>query len=116
MTTQPALALAHAERLLDSSGVATPHSARLAAVLARQALEELVSTRCAELGVAVHDATMRSKLVILRSLDTQERADAAALAWNRLSSVCHHHAFELSPTVAEVRHLCAAVATLLKGP
>lgn len=76
-------------------------------------MEDLVDERCRALGANAPDASMRSKLVILRALDTTEHADAAAIAWNRLSSLCHHHAYELAPTVAEVRHLCGVVATLL---
>lgn len=110
-----AIGLRNAERLLDGSVGAAGSSARLAAFLARQALEDLVDERCRELGADVPDANMRSKLVILRGLDTPERADAAAIAWNRLSNVCHHHAYELAPTVSEVRHLCGLVATLLES-
>ena len=112
-----ATGLRNAERLLDGSTGAAGSSARLAAFLARQALEDLVDERCRALGADVPSANMRSKLVILRSLDTAERADAAAMAWNRLSNVCHHHANELAPTVSEVRHLCGVVAVLLEpGP
>lgn len=109
-----AVGLRNAERLLDGNVGAAGSSARLAAFLARQSLEDLVDERCRALGADAPSASMRSKLVILRALDTTERADAAAIAWNRLSSVCHHHAYELAPTVAEVRHLCATVAVLLE--
>jgi hypothetical protein len=49
----------------------------------------------------------------LRVLDESEFADAASVAWNGLSNACHHHAYELAPTVGEVRHLCRLVALLL---
>jgi hypothetical protein len=112
-----AIALRNAERLLDGNVGAAGSSARLAAFLARQALEDLVDQHLRALGAEVPNASMRSKLVILRSLGTTERADDAAMAWNRLSSVCHHHAYELAPTVSEVRHLCRVVAVLLEpGP
>lgn len=112
-----AVALRNAERLLDGNVGAAGSSARLAAFLARQALEDLVDERCRALGADVPEANMRSKLVVLRSLDTPERADAAAMAWNRLSNLCHHHAYELAPTVSEVRDLCGVVAVLLEpGP
>lgn len=113
-TTSPAIALRNAELLLDGSHGAAVGSARLAAFLARQALEELVVARCVALGVDIERPSMRSRLVILRSLDTTERADAASVAWNRLSNACHHHAYELAPTVDEVRHLCGVVAVLLE--
>lgn len=71
--------------------------------------------RCVALGVDIERPSMRSRLLILRSLDTPEGADAAAMAWNRLRNACHHHAYELAPTVDEVRQLCGVVAILLEG-
>ena len=107
----PAL-LAQAHRLLgkaDAEGVA----ARLAAVLARQALEEVVDQRCAQVGVTAPWASARSKLIVLRALDSGEAADSAAVAWNELSNACHVHAYELAPSAAEVSQLCQRVASLL---
>ena len=51
--TSPAVALRNAELLLDGSHGAAGGSARLAAFLARQALEELVVERCVALGVDI---------------------------------------------------------------
>lgn len=87
-------------------------SSRIAAFLARQALELIVDERCTDLGAPAAWASMRTKLAVLRSLDAEEAADSAAIAWNRLSSACHVHAFELQPSAAEVQHLCAVVASL----
>lgn len=39
---------------------------------------------------------MRSKPLILWSLDKPEFADRAAFAWNRLSNVCYLHSFEMN--------------------
>lgn len=88
-------------------------SSRLAAFLARQALEEIIDQRCNGLGAGVPWATARSKLLVLRSLDSAEAADGAALAWNRLSNACHVHAYEMQPSTAEVEQLCTVVASLL---
>lgn len=88
-------------------------SSRMAAFLARQALEQIVEQRCVDVGAPASWASMRSKLAVLRSLDTGQAADSAATAWNRLSSACHVHAFELQPSAAEVEHLCGVVASLL---
>lgn len=88
-------------------------SARMAAFLARQALEEIIDQRCSNLDAAAPWATVRSRLVILRALDTQEVADSAAIAWSRLSSACHVHAFELQPSTSEIEQLCGVVASLL---
>lgn len=90
-------------------------SSRMAAFLARQALELIVDQRCIEVEAPASWASMRSKLAVLRSLGTEEAADSAAIAWNRLSSACHVHAFELQPSAAEVEHLCGVVASLLSA-
>jgi len=90
-------------------------SSRMAAFLARQALELIVDQRCTDVGAPVPWASMRSKLAVLRSLDTEEAADSAAIAWSRLSSACHVHAFELQPSAAEVQYLCGLVASLLQS-
>jgi hypothetical protein len=104
--------LGQAQRLLtasDHKGL----SPRLAAFLARQALEEIVDRRCADLGASAPSATARSRLLVLRSLDVAQAADSAAMAWNRLSNACHVHAYEMQPSTSEIEHLCAMVASLL---
>lgn len=106
----PAL-LDHARRVLDSPGMGG-HSARLAAFLTRQALEEIVDRRCAVLEPTSLAATTRSKLLLLRCLDDQAVAERAALAWNRLSTACHVHAYELAPSIAEIAQLREQVAAL----
>jgi hypothetical protein len=88
-------------------------SSRMAGFLARQALEEIIQLRCAALGADVRWASARSRLVVLRALDSQDAADAATTAWSRLSIACHVHAFELQPSTAEIEHLCGVVASLL---
>ena len=113
-STTPAELLVHAEQLLSGALVASEgNSARLAAVLARQALELVIHARCTALGAGVEFASMRSKLVILRVLGGPHFADAATRCWHGLSAACHRHAFELSPTVTEVRSQCEQVAGLL---
>jgi hypothetical protein len=85
----------------------------MAAFLARQALEEIVERRCVDLKVTAPDANARSKLLVLRVLDSYGAAGSAAFAWNRLSAACHVHAYEMQPSTAEIEHLCAVVASLL---
>lgn len=104
--------LVQAQRVLDSVG-AEGVTARLAAVLARQALEEIVDQRCANVGVYAPWASARSKLIVLRALDAVAAAETAALAWNELSNACHTHAYELAPSAAQVSQLCRKVASLL---
>ncbi len=36
----------------------------------------------------------------------------AEYAWNRLSDACHQHAYQLTPTYSEVRHLVGLVEEL----
>ena len=88
-------------------------SSRMAAFLARQALEEIVDERCSALGVSTSRANMRSKLLILRALDDPSDADLASVAWNGLSNACHLHAYEMQPSIREVEQLCAVVAELV---
>lgn len=104
--------LGQAQRVLGAKGTGGS-SSRMAAFLARRALEDIVEQRCAVLGASAPWATTRSKLLILRALDTADAADRAAFAWNRLSNACHLHAFEMQPSTAEVEQLCGVVANLL---
>ena len=71
MTRESEILLARARALLDSpEPAAVGSSARLAAFLTRQAVEDLIDARCAALGgVQRVDATMKAKLAILKSLD-----------------------------------------------
>lgn len=112
-STPPLVLLQRASQILDDEIDTGIHSARMAALLARQALERLVDARCTALGQHVWPrATMRSKLSILTVHDEPERSRAAKYAWGQLSAACHHHAYELPPTVSEVRALCAYVMEL----
>jgi hypothetical protein len=81
--------LAQAQQIL-STRASGGLSSRMAAFLARRALEEVIELRC---------------------------TDLAASAWNRLSNACHLHAYEMQPSIAEVEQLCGVVAGLLPaGP
>jgi len=88
---------------------------RAAAVVARAALELAVDGRLAEHGLHLHLATMRSRLICLRAAVDADLGDVAALAWAGLSSGCHHHAYELTPTWAEIAHLTDLVGTVVTG-
>jgi hypothetical protein len=103
--------LARAEALLDAPGrTAVGNSARLSAFLARQAVEDLIDARCALLcGVQTVVGTTKAKLAVLKSLDPTPAGTALIGAWHQLTGFCHQHAYQLSPTVAEVREQCLAV-------
>lgn len=115
MTPTPAVQLLReSERILDGAiGPGSGNSARLAAFVARQAVEALVDERLKVLGAECSGASMRSRLAILKSLDDQERTAQIEFMWNQLSACCHHHAYELAATSGEVRDVCAAVTGLL---
>lgn len=109
----PTELLGFAQQLLRGLGDSTSGNAsRLAAVVARQAVEVLIEQRCVAVGASCDRATMRSKLAILRALDDPQRADQLASLWHQLSDCCHQHAYELSPTVVEVRALCEGAAAV----
>lgn len=94
---------------------ATAHSNRAACWIARAALESAVDDLLASKQRSVPDATMRSKLTVLQVAFGHEGdiPTRAEYAWNGLSRACHHHAFELSPTATEVRHLIHLVGALV---
>lgn len=124
----PAALLAQAQQVLSAAPEATSgNAARLAAVLARQSLEAEIDRRCLAAQIELGQATMRSRLLVLRGLAARDpdhntshpantervTAERLSLLWSQLSACCHHHAYELSPTVAEVRNLCTELADLL---
>lgn len=103
--------LARADQVL-SSGL--PGASRMAAWLARSALEDGVVQRLRGLGHDTQDASMRSRLTCLYVLD-HERATDAESAWQRLSGACHQHAFELAPNAIEVRALLKQVQRVVEA-
>jgi hypothetical protein len=60
-------------------------------------------------GAQVVGATAKAKLAVLKSLDTTPAGAVLIGAWHQLTGFCHQHAYQLSPTVAEVREQCLAV-------
>lgn len=111
MTRTSDALLARAHALLESpDGAAVGNSARLAAVLTRQAVEELIDERCADLcGVQEVNGSARAKRAALLSLDHTAYGATLIDAWHQLTACCHLHAYALSPTVVEVRALRDAV-------
>jgi hypothetical protein len=85
---------------------------RSAALLARTALELRIDQLLTAKGLQIQGAGMRTKLICLRTLVSADLGDRAAVAWGGLSNACHQHAYELSPTSAEVAHLIALVESL----
>lgn len=108
--SDPADLISLAERFLDGT-VPVPggRAARAAAVVSRQALEQVVAGRCDELVSGLEWPSMRSQLILLREIGDSEIGRKAQIAWDGLSRACHHHAYELQPTGDEVRGLANLV-------
>ncbi len=117
MTSAAKALLTRAEALLDSpAGPTIGNSARLAAFLTRQAVEDLIDQRCERLcGVTVFGGSAKAKLAVLISLDATPTGAALIDSWHQLTTFCHQHAYHLSPTVSEVRTHCDAVSTILSS-
>lgn len=102
--------LASARAALDG-GLSLPPArvTRAAGLLARTALERLVAGELTRRYPALGGASMRVQLICLSVLAGERIGAEAAWAWNALSSTCHHHAYELTPTAGEVEHLVRVV-------
>ena len=111
----PADLLDVADAILDGwITVPGASAARGAAVIARQVLEETVERRCQQLAGTDARPTFRSQLVLLRELGDPVVAEQARVAWDGLSRACHHHSYELQPTVTEVRCHITTVKKVLE--
>jgi hypothetical protein len=110
--------LPHARAIADgSTPVPAGQRAYLAAALARQTLEETIERLCADrFGPLGHPVTTRSRLIVLSTVLDPEMMRALEIAWAGLSAACHHHAYELTPTTAEINHLIDIVARLSATP
>lgn len=98
--------------LAGKIGMPRGRGARVAALLARSALEDGVDGLCSEHGLDVSRAGMRVKLACLRAVSADEAGDAA-IAWWGLSRACHQHAYEIAPHHGEVVDLVGKVRRVL---
>jgi hypothetical protein len=112
---EPEVLLAAAQRLLDGEHdldcwpIAT-------AILLRCALEISVERHLVARGDVTAGATMRSQLLALAARrGDDDLAAAAAMAWGELSRAVHHHAYELAPTVGQLRRLVETVDDTVVG-
>ena len=105
--------LEYARAILHSEQAVSPRWIRIAAFLIRQALEAEIEAYCEQLIAPMpFPIRMRSRLAVLHALDQTGFNRTAEYAWNALSQACHHHAYELAPTISELRHLHSKVAGL----
>jgi cytochrome c553 len=109
--------LKHAQVVLDGTAwISESVAARAVAFLVRQALEDTVIELCRAANANMDCANMRSKLVALEVLHGGQVSNTAKVAWLGLCNACHHHAYELTPSLQEVRHLLTLVTTLSSLP
>lgn len=107
-----------ANRLLAIGSTGPRESVRGACWLARAALEDAVRFRLESRGLSTGAASMRALLGCLEVSFSDDPAvsRAANHAWIGLSNASHHHAYELAPTVSEVRHLITLVGVVSAKP
>jgi hypothetical protein len=104
--------LSAARELLSSGTRSWP---RGCAFLVRMELEEWVRSHSVALDEDLANASMRSQLMCLGQTVPKEHAVRATYAWHRLSEACHHHAYELAPTVGELRLLLDEIQSLTES-
>jgi len=107
----PAEVLAMARQLLDR---ASPETAglwpRAAALLGRQALEVAVDDFWHARKIPLDSCPTRQQLICLREyLADDDLAGRVHHAWSSLSRACHHHPYELAPTVGELKDWISVV-------
>jgi hypothetical protein len=87
---------------------------RAAALLVRQALEAALAEHWRHRAPGLERASMRAQLACLPDyLPDRRLAADVAFTWATLSAVCHHHAYELGPTAAELSARLAVVERLI---
>ena len=87
---------------------------RASALLARQALEGGLDRLWSSKAPGVEAASARSQLLCLTLyLGDEDLAEQTAFAWSALSQACHHHSYELAPTVTDLMPHFEVVERLL---
>ncbi|MDY7101253.1 MAG: hypothetical protein S0880_08700 [Actinomycetota bacterium] len=86
-----------------------------AALLLRQALEESLDDVWERTVPALAGVNGRAQLISLPYyLQDADLSADVVYAWNRLSTICHHDAYELPPHADEVRAMAATVERLTR--
>lgn len=87
---------------------------RAAALAARRALEETLDRLWAVRAPGLQEASAAAQLACLPAhLGDAALAGDTAFAWSALSSACHHHDYELTPTAEELETRFAVVERLI---
>ena len=118
--TSPEALLSMARGLLDAphSRIPVPLRTRAAAFLARQALETAIDAYWKSRNLPLDRCSMRAQLVCLREYSPSDDATVAPAieqTWGTLSRACHHHPYELTPTIAELRPAIAFLEVTLRA-
>ena len=85
---------------------------RVAAHLARQALEDLLARFWSRKAPGTEGTTLRAQLICLPWYLDEGLAERVAYTWAALSRACHHQESELLPTASELRDWVAVVVEL----
>lgn len=93
-----------ARAILTTPAVPDPVAVRAAALLGRVLLERVVADRLARELPGAEQGSMRAQLLCLRSVDHEVGGEVADVHGD-LSHACHHHPYELGPSVDEVEAL-----------
>ncbi len=111
----PAELLAAAREIQSGAAGDVAERSRIAAFLARQALErrliEFWNANPATAGLG--RSSGRSQLTCLPAFLDPALAHELSYAWAALSNACHYHSYDLSPTPAELASLIDTVASFL---
>jgi hypothetical protein len=87
---------------------------RASAILGCRALEATLRRLWDRRALDLQGQPMRVQLICLRAyLGDPELAARAGHAWAALARACHHHAYELAPTAAELRAWLSMVDALV---
>lgn len=118
MTGAPTMGEAYvnlARDLLDGSvRLRRVAPARAACWVARRGLESVVLDLLRARGVDTGSGTMRSQLICL-AVAYDHRPDLVTdvtSLWDQLSRACHHHGYELTPTIGEARDLISRLCAI----
>jgi hypothetical protein len=82
-------------------------------LLARQALEAAIADFWLRVEPEEMTGSFTTQLLCLRSYVPAEVATGAFEAWAGLSTACHHHAYDLAPTAAELHRWVETVTDLV---
>jgi hypothetical protein len=104
-----------ADAMLAAPSVPHPVAVRTAALLGRIGLEHEVGDRVRAALPGAEDGSMRAQLLCLRSVAPALGEDASHLH-GALSRACHHHPYELGPSVDELRTLLEGVRGVAAAP